>query len=225
VERWTGAILAHTKFPLVGVHALPCSSCHAPDNRLIFPTPAGANDCVACHRSDYDRQHAGSGFPTTCTSCHTNGSWTGAVFNHATVANGYVLVGVHAQKPCSACHAPGGQKLFTPSNNQDCVSCHRPDYDRAHTGSSYPLSCAGCHPQTTWKDGQFDHDRQFFPIYSGSHQGKWSSCAQCHPSPASYAVFTCTSCHTRTKTDGDHRQVANYVYDSVRCLACHPRGN
>ncbi|HSL71905.1 MAG TPA: hypothetical protein VK864_16775, partial [Longimicrobiales bacterium] len=223
----TGATFTHNRFPLTGPHsALPCESCHAPPNNvLIFPVPSSANDCVACHRADYDREHTGSNFPTACTSCHSGNSWTGATFNHVQFGNGYALVGVHGTLQCSACHGANNQPLFNPTSNQDCIACHQADYNAEHSGSGYPTTCTTCHTQTTWGAASFDHDAQFFPIYSGKHQGKWSTCTQCHPTPTNLAVFTCLSCHTKTKTDNDHSGVSGYAYDSARCLACHPRGD
>ena len=225
MERWDDAVFKHERFPLSGAHtALPCTACHAPPNNgLIYPVPSGSNDCVACHRADYDRQHTGSNFSTNCISCHGNTTWSGATFDHAGVARGFALQGKHASLPCSSCHAPDGRALFAPAGNNDCVTCHRPDYDRAHAGSGYPPTCASCHSQDTWT-ASFNHD-QFFPIFSGKHAGKWSSCQQCHTVASDFRVFSCTTCHAQTKTNADHSQVSGYSYDSNRCYSCHPRGD
>jgi hypothetical protein len=65
-----------------------------------------------------------------------------------------------------------------------------------------------------------------FPIFSGTHQGRWLSCNTCHPDPTSRRVFTCqgSGCHTPANTDGHHQEVANYRFDSQLCLQCHPQG-
>jgi hypothetical protein len=219
-------VFDHTRFPLTGAHtSLPCTACHvAPNNALIYPVPSGVNDCVACHRADYDRQHTGSNFSTNCLTCHGNTVWTGATFDHGSVARGFALLGKHTSLPCSSCHAPDGRTLFSPAGNNDCVACHRADYDRQHTGSGFPTTCGSCHTQNTWTGATFNHD-QIFPIYSGKHAGKWSSCQQCHTVPGDFRVFSCTTCHTKSKTDGDHSGVSGYAYDSIRCLSCHPRGD
>ena len=47
----------------------------------IFPVPAAPDDCVACHQADYDREHAGEGYPTTCALCHGVNDWD-ADFRH-----------------------------------------------------------------------------------------------------------------------------------------------
>ncbi|MBM3436056.1 MAG: hypothetical protein FJY07_07585, partial [Bacteroidetes bacterium] len=71
----------------------------------------------------------------------------------------------------------------------------------------------------------FNHDSQYFPIYSGKHNGKWDQCSDCHTNPNNYEVFTCLTCHTQAETDNDHDEVPGYQYNSDACLACHPNGN
>ena len=65
-----------------------------------------------------------------------------------------------------------------------------------------------------------------FPIYSGAHKGKWTTCMDCHANASNYSSFVCTNCHQheRTRTDGKHRSIRNYVYNSLNCYACHPQG-
>ncbi|HAD12682.1 MAG TPA: hypothetical protein DCF33_09620, partial [Saprospirales bacterium] len=69
------------------------------------------------------------------------------------------------------------------------------------------------------------HDVDFFPIYSGKHQGQWSQCIDCHQNPANFAEFTCTSCHVNPETDQGHTGVNGYMYENSACLACHPSGD
>lgn len=217
------------KFSLVGAHTqLRCASCHIPPSGTLKWTPSGQNDCVACHQTDYNATHGGSGFPTTCLSCHTVNNWN-SDFNHATATNGnFPLVGAHVSLQCSACHAAG---TFTPlwpaQNANDCVACHQTLYDQNHTGSGFPTTCLTCHNTTTWQNATFaNHDPQYFPIYSGAHAGQWSSCATCHNVPNNYAAFTCLSCHTHDQatTDSHHTQVTGYTYTSQACYSCHPTG-
>jgi hypothetical protein len=74
----------------------------------------------------------------------------------------------------------------------------------------------------------FDHDAQYFPIYSGVHQKRWENqgCPTCHTVRTDFRVFTCFSCHRHgeTRTDADHTGVSGYDYDSRACLFCHPQG-
>ena len=88
--------------------------------------------------------------------------------------------------------------------------------------------CTTCHTSTvTWKGATFDHDQQYFPIYSGKHLQKWSTCADCHVNSSNYTVFECILCHehsNKSKVDADHQGKPGYVYKSTACYACHPTG-
>jgi hypothetical protein len=107
------------------------------------------------------------------------------------------------------------------------VACHQADYDDEHQGSGYPTDCAACHTSTVWSDGSFDHDADYFPIFSGNHQGKWSDCATCHTNPGDFSVFSCFGCHVHNQTsmDNKHEGRTGYVYASSACLSCHPNGS
>ncbi|HSG47479.1 MAG TPA: hypothetical protein VLA43_06705, partial [Longimicrobiales bacterium] len=77
---WGGAEFGHdevTGYALLGRHArLECSRCHAvPGYQLLFPAPGEQDDCVACHQRDYDAEHGGEGYPTTCALCHSPDNW------------------------------------------------------------------------------------------------------------------------------------------------------
>jgi hypothetical protein len=230
VNSWGGATFDHAAlshgFVLVGAHqTAACSSCHIqPGNALKFSQPAGANDCATCHQSDYTRAHAGTGFPTTCSSCHTQNSWSGATFDHATVANGYQLIGAHGSAACTSCHIQPGNalKFSRPANASDCVACHQPDYNREHTGSGFPTTCLSCHTQSAWTPSTFDHT-SYFPIASGNHQ---AGCTTCHTTPGNNRAFTCFTCHEHAQApmDQKHQGRQGYVYDSQACYNCHPRG-
>ena len=229
VDSFRGANFDHASvgFPLVGAHqSVACSGCHVqPGNALKF-TPSGPNDCIACHQADFTRAHGGGGFSTTCLDCHDQNSWQGAGFDHA--STGFPLVGAHQSLQCSSCHVqPGNTLKFTPSGPNDCIACHQADFSRAHDQGGFPNTCLDCHDQNSFQNSSFDHDAQFFPIYSGSHQGGWTACTDCHLSaPANLGSFSCTSggCHGKSDTDSRHTDVRNYVYDSQACYSCHPRG-
>lgn len=223
---WTRARFDHqvVGFPLTGAHrALRCEGCHAGG------TFGGvAADCASCHLAAYqstqDPPHATAGFPTTCTSCHTTTSWAGAAFNHD--ATRFALTGAHRAATCAACHVNGRYAGL----GTDCVTCHLGDYQATtnppHQGAGFPTACVTCHTTTGWPGATFNHDGPYFPIYSGAHRGKWADCATCHTNPASYAVFTCLTCHEhdRTRMDDKHRERSGYAYDSQRCYGCHPQG-
>lgn len=137
-------------FPLTGAHlSADCTSCHRDAPNRYFGAPTR---CVACHLDDYNRavpNHRGSGFPTTCETCHNTSSFSGAGFpDHERIFP--ISTGPHAGvwSSCSDCHnSPGNFRVFT------CVSCHahrREEMDDEHDdvrGYRYDSNaCLGCHP-------------------------------------------------------------------------------
>jgi hypothetical protein len=64
----------------------------------------------------------------------------------------------------------------------------------------------------------------FFPIATGFHQGL--ECNACHGKFDTFRRFECIDCHKheRDATDAIHAGMADYGYDSAKCLNCHPRG-
>lgn len=220
-----------TRFPLQGAHAtVDCEGCHRPEpsGRMRF---SGIDvDCVSCHLPDYQRTttpaHATAGFPMECRQCHTMIAWQPARFDHA--GTRFPLTGAHKTVPCASCHVGN---VYTPLDPA-CASCHQADYDATtdpnHATLGFPTTCADCHSTTTWNGASFaQHDPLYFPIYSGTHRGRWSSCAQCHEVASDYSQFTCLSCHPhddKATTDGHHSGVSGYQYASAACYSCHPRG-
>ena len=204
-----------------------------PDLSLVFqPPPNNDQDCITCHQSDYDANHTGSNFPTTCTTCHNLDTWADATFDHVTASNGFNLLGAHEMLQCTSCHTvPDYALTFTPppANDQDCYTCHKQDYDNNHAGSGFSTNCIDCHNPNNWGDVNFDHDNLYFPIYSGKHKGKWGNdCQTCHLQPNNFAFFSCEGAcheHTQPKMDNKHDNVNGYAFDFPLCLSCHPNGN
>jgi hypothetical protein len=226
-NAWDDAHFDHaqvTGFELIpNHHLLGCNACHIDGSSETIFDPADEQDCVACHLSDYEAQHSGSGFPTTCTDCHVPTTWDGATFDHLSVT-GFELIPNHDQLACFQCHVGStSQTLWSPSGPQDCYTCHTDDYQNQHAGSGFSTNCTDCHETTTWSGAQFTHS---FPIYSGAHvEGQaWNDCAECHTTPGTYAVYSCFGCHGQSQTDSQHQAVNNYAYDSPSCLSCHPNG-
>ncbi len=223
---WTPASFNHTtatKFPLTGAHTtVSCSNCHSSGVYAGLSTA-----CVSCHLSRYNAttnpNHVAAGFPSNCSICHTTTAWTPASFNHTT-ATKFPLTGAHTTVQCVKCHI-GGKYAGTPT---DCWSCHQAVFNATtnpnHVAANFPHDCSLCHTTTQWPGAKFNHT--WFPIYSGAHAGKWTSCADCHTNSSNYKIFACTNCHQhdKTTTDSHHRQVNNYVYNSANCYACHPQG-
>jgi len=223
-DDWDDADFDHaaaTGFQLIANHdLLACRECHVDGSSETLFDPSGPEDCIACHLADYESEHGGSGFPTTCTDCHAVTDWGGATFDHL-VTTGFELIPNHDQLQCSQCHVGStSETIWNPSGPQDCYSCHITDYQNQHAGSGFSTDCTDCHQATTW---DFNHD---FPIFSGPHvQGAaWNDCAECHTVPGSPEVFSCFGCHGANQTQNQHQGVNNYQYDSPSCLSCHPNG-
>ncbi|HSG67476.1 MAG TPA: hypothetical protein VK994_02120, partial [Bacteroidales bacterium] len=210
-------------YALTGAHTTAaCIDCHA---NGYAGTP---QECFACHEADYQGSlnpaHPGLGLSTDCDICHTtNPGWAPATFS---IHNDYyALIGAHSSiaNDCAACH--NGNYISTPNT---CIGCHQDDYnqtnDPPHLAAQFPTDCELCHTQSAWEPSTFNHDGLYFPIYSGSHNGEWDQCSDCHTNPSNYSVFSCTVCHEQGETDNDHSEVSGYVYNSIACYECHPDG-
>jgi len=225
MTTWQGGVFNHQTFafPLTGAHlAVSCLGCHA-DN--VFKGKSTA--CASCHQTSYaattNPPHAAAGFPATCETCHTTSSWLTATFSHA--ATRFPLTGAHLTVACSSCHSDGvyhGKTMV-------CSGCHLATYgattNPSHSAAGFPTNCESCHTTTTWLGATFNHDASFFPIYSGTHRGRWSVCADCHTTPTNYVVFSCFQCHLKAQMDSRHQGRSGYRYDSPTCYSCHPRGS
>lgn len=221
----TQAFLAHqrTQFPLTGAHAsVNCTACHI--NKEMNKFRKVSTQCISCHAKEYTSavthpNHRTAGFGTNCGQCHATFAWKPARVNHNLY---WPLLGAHLRVQCSQCHT-GNRYKGTP---KDCMSCHQKDFTRAgHTSPTYSSNCLDCHSMTAWKPANFQNHDQFFPISRGNHSG--FKCSQCHPTVAKKGQFTCLApCHKQADMDNEHRgEVAGYVYESRKCLSCHPQGN
>lgn len=208
-----------TRFPLQGTHlTVDCEACHtAPQGRLRFV--ALATECSTCHLKDYqaarDPDHATAGYSTDCQQCHAAITWLRTTMDHA--ATGFALTGAHLRITCSRCHGVG-QFQSLPSA---CVACHQADYDATtdpgHRAAGFPTDCIACHTTSRWSGARFDHDKLYFPIYTGRHQGRWSFCSDCHINANDYHQFDCVHCHQNAHQGRG--------YTSQQCYSCHPTGN
>ena len=223
-SAWTPSSFDHnlSGFPLTGAHtSVTCNSCHSAG---YTGTPSA---CDACHHSDYtgvsDPNHVNAGFSTLCTGCHTTTAWSPATYDHN--QSGFPLTGAHRTVTCISCHATGYSG--TPS---ECLACHGGDYASAtpdHAAAGFPTTCQTCHTTSAWTPANWNHDAQYFPIYSGKHSNKWNDCSDCHVNLSSFAVFECINCHEhdRTKMDDKHKEEQGYQYLSTACYGCHPQGD
>lgn len=195
-------------FPLTGAHAsVPCESCHEPTGEGTLRFLGTPDDCFVCHEAEYlsvdDPDHVADGFLQECEFCHSTRTFAGGIFNHERQLAGMPLI---------------------------CVECHQGDYDATrdpdHESAGFPVDCQACHDTRRWEGATFAHDG-FFPIDSGAHREEWETCVDCHVEPTNYAVFSCLGCHPHSdqqKTDSDHDEEPDYLYDSIECYDCHPRG-
>jgi len=208
--------------PLDGSHKrVACRSCHL---SLEFSHVGSA--CADCHRD----VHRGE-FGFRCETCHLARSWDNRRRmwdNHAKTL--FPLNGAHATLDCGVCHFERSpfQYSLTPI---DCYSCHADDYaqttDPDHQSAGFPLDCKLCHGTGSWDALGFpQHDSIYFPINSGEHAGEWDTCADCHTIPGDFKSFECIFCHDhrQSEMDQEHDDVNDYVYDSMECYRCHPRG-
>ena len=224
---WSKANVTHDFFPLVGGHNLRnCFDCHTQNSFVGL-----SQNCFSCHQTDFnlttDPNHISAGFSTDCAQCHTtNSNWRPASFNdHDSF---FKLVGAHKtiENDCAKCHETGYAN--TPDQ---CYDCHRNNYEGttnpSHQAAGFATDCESCHNSNAWQPASFDHDNQFFPIYSGKHNNEWNECSDCHTNSSNYQVFECITCHEHNQTDmnNDHNGINGYRYESSACFACHPSGD
>jgi len=228
VAGWGGATFNHTTtgFALTGAHTtLQCTQCH---NSTFGNYNITSGACALCHMTDYNGttnpNHKAAGFPTTCDSCHTTvAGWGGATFNHNTTT--FPLLGPHASTAvtCVMCHVNNNYTTLPTV----CSGCHMTDYNNTtnpnHKSAGFPTTCDTCHTtwQTTnWAGATFNHT-----WFNMNHHGANGVCATCHTNPSDYSVFQCTGCHgNNNPANFQHPNVGGYVYNSVNCYQCHPRG-
>ena len=228
-QREMSQVHSRTRFPLFASHSrLDCTACHRNQQPYQYKnTPA---ECGNCHLPTYlattNPSHVQSGFSRRCEDCHnvTSPTWRGARFSHPAT---FPLAGGHSALACARCHT-GGNYAGTSSA---CVSCHQAAYAATtnpnHQASGFPVQCQDCHTTTAWRPASFDHDGRYFPIYSGAHRGKWTSCSECHVSSGNYKAFECILCHehsNKARVDSDHEDERGYVYASSACYQCHRNG-
>lgn len=201
-----------------------CTDCHTnPSDFSVF-------SCTVCHgQSETNGEHNGvSGYvyeSTMCLVCHPTGNEDGA-FNHDNT--GFPLTGAHDNVDCASCHADGF--AGTPT---ECSACHLTDFQQTtspdHETAGFPTDCALCHnSEPGWAADNFtQHDNEYFPIYSGKHEGEWNECSECHTTAGSFTAFSCIDCHEHNNANelaDDHDDVQDYQFNSQACYECHPTG-
>lgn len=222
--QWKAPGYVHPSvFVLRGAHKrADCNSCHA-------KTFSGLDHaCISCHRVDYNQaqnpSHTAANFPLACEECHSENGWVPSHFDHSKTQ--FPLTGAHSNLACENCHQNGNYSNLP----LDCYGCHQSDYqqttDPNHAAAHFSTNCRECHSTTNWNQVSWDHDSQYFPIYSGAHKGTWNTCNTCHVVSNDFSVFECINCHEHSQSlmDPKHSEVRNYVYQSTACYNCHPNG-
>jgi hypothetical protein len=155
-----------TRFALAGAHlAVPCSECHVRASPELPPQLQWQDlDCRACHATD--DPHRGIFGTQACGSCHTNGGFKGAVFDHGPVRDRQCVACHQADDPhldqfagrdCGACHVTGSFRIEQFEHGRTrfplegaharvvCAACHPRQADGTVRYRPLPLTCAGCH--------------------------------------------------------------------------------
>ena len=190
-------------FPLKGSHqTLDCNRCHTGKSTLLFQNMK--TECFDCHKDKYYAtagkpfDHKALGFDTECVRCHSNAGmdWNtiGKGFDHSF----FPKTGAH-NVSCNSCHTGGD---FRTKLSSDCNSCHSHSNKNAsaifpaHSGVFAKYTCIDCHSPKTWNTVKFKQHDALFPIYSGNHKGKWTTCTDCHTNDAVWdAKNSCKKCH------------------------------
>jgi hypothetical protein len=213
-------------FPIyTGTHATvwdDCSDCHIdPDDRSVY-------SCTVCHtQAETNPIHGGITSyvweSSACFTCHPTGE--GGEYTEHDVAYFPIYSGTHdgTWADCTTCHTnPADRSEYT------CLVCHdQGTIDPIHQGmTSYSyesIACFTCHPQGE-ADDYIEHDADFFPIYSSTHNGAWTDCSNCHPNPLNRSEYDCLGCHLQSTVDVIHQGMPSYSYQSTVCFVCHSSG-
>ena len=159
----------------------------------------------AATSTNYERttnpNHAAAGFPTTCESCHSarRSTLDGELQSQPVLRPRRAAPRGGLQRRATRTTSTAARRATaSAATRRSTTTTTNPN----HRAAGFPTTCETCHraTDTSLTQGRFNHT--WFPITSGTHAGR--ACAECHLDPNNYKVFTCTTCHTRSKTDADH---------------------
>jgi hypothetical protein len=195
-----------------------CAKCHQ-----RFERGRQRTLCLDCHEDVAADIEKPAGFhgrspqakDESCASCHTDHEGRDAdivKLDEATFDHDFTdfpLLGKHAEKECSACHADDEKHREAPN---DCYACH--EDDNPH-GDTLGTACGDCHSAVEWLDVEFDHDTTGYPLI-GKHQEP--ACLDCHADNTfQNAPTECYDCHA--EDDAHDGRSGN------ECGNCHnPKG-
>jgi hypothetical protein len=224
---------------------LECSVCHSTISwsGAVFNHEGISGGCRQCHNGVTATGLPSAHIPTggaPCESCHSPTNFTtfaGAVMDHSAVAG----------MPCANCHEAGrsfiGVTITTrpgpphPATG-DCGTCH--SSTSTFTGlSQLPPN----HLPTSQPCSQCHSNLADFSIFTMSHQGITSGCANCHGAGLSFVnmapptlkefppnhiptgSLACESCHSTTNfTTFAGTAMTHSAVTAISCSACHEAG-
>ncbi|MDB6100470.1 MAG: hypothetical protein JWO52_469, partial [Gammaproteobacteria bacterium] len=224
---------------------LECSACHSTISwsGAIFNHEGISGGCAQCHNRQTATGLPDAHIPTggaPCESCHSPTNFTtfaGTAMNHGAVAG----------MPCANCHEAGrtfiGVTITTRPGSPhpatgDCGTCH--SSTSTFTGlSQLPPN----HLPTSQPCTQCHSNLADFSIYTMSHQGITSGCANCHGPGLSFVNMApptlrefpanhiptgslpCESCHSTTNfTTFAGTAMTHSAVTAISCSACHEAG-
>ena len=163
-----------------GAHArVDCSRCHVGGRYAGTPTDCYCLPPGRTTPGTTNPNHQASGFPTQCQSCHNTGAWRPANFDH----NADAVPADRRPHPGGLRAVPRGRALHGDAHGLLRLPpgrATRAPRNPNHQAAGFPIQCQSCHTTAAWRPASFDHDGRYFPIYSGTHRGEWSSCCECH---------------------------------------------
>ncbi len=198
------------EYPLTGAHlAVPCDLCHrdAKNKSTRARFAFAATNCEACHGDPHKGSQKAVNNAPTCEGCHNVESWQSVAFDHTKTK--FTLVGKHALIACRDCHSDR-KNAFDPAamkfviTNFNCADCHQ-DVHRGQFASAIATpatNCDRCHFSTTWKDLNFDHNRDSAYKLEGAH-----------------SKVPCKLCHRQESTDSG--PIVRYKPIGTDCKTCH----
>ena len=200
------------------------------------------DDCVLCHRAQYDQAGTTAPYltapthdpfypPSSCVYCHNTTSWGDALHPQPAAFPDTFIIdsGPHAAFACTECHAslPYLVPTATRGSNTNCTQCHPDDTDQQQThragtvsptGVPYEYSttkknfCLTCHPT-----GLMPHPEDKFSITNDNHRG--IACDRCHsesgPNKAGQNT-NCVQCHPSREFDEEHREDCHEAYVAAK---------
>jgi hypothetical protein len=206
-------------------------SCEKPRDFETEHVRLTGDDCVSCHRPDYEIAnkplHKGL-YPENCWACHDNQRWTPANCLHP-----FPLDGRHALTACWQCHV-GTPPVFS-GTPKECLGCHLNDYQSSPFPghAAFQETCRDCHTTGAWEPATGPHPEAAFPTATGVHQ---YPCLDCHNptlglnSALNTARVGChDGVHERALLDPIHVELGLSDYPTGDaapnfCLDCHPKG-